>query len=176
VDLKTLWRRPESRFLILFVVILTVSFGVIALQTVNDAFVNPYTELVARTASGALRVFGEDAVVHTTERSIILRSPRFSVTIYNGCNGLITSLIFISGVLAFPSSLRAKAVGTLVGLLAIQAINQVRIVSLFYIGIYLPQFFSESHIFIWQSLVIIAGVAMWIVWAHTAAAPLRGQR
>jgi exosortase H (IPTLxxWG-CTERM-specific) len=162
--------------LILFVVILTLSFGVIALQTVNDAVVNPYTELVARLSAGVLRVLGEDAGVRTTRNDIILSSPRFSVTIYNGCNGLITSLIFISGVVAFPSGMRAKAVGILVGSLAIQAINQVRIVSLFYIGIYLPQFFNESHIFVWQSLVIIAGVAMWIVWANNAAAPLRSEQ
>jgi len=176
VDLKTLWRRPEARFLILFVVILTVSFLVIAFQTVNDAFVDPYTEVIARMAAGILRMLGEDAAVHTTQRDILLSSPRVSVTIYNGCNGLITSLIFISGVLAFPAGWRAKVVGTMVGLLAIQAINQVRIVSLFYIGIFLPQFFNESHIFIWQSLVIIAGVAMWIVWAHNAAAPLRSRQ
>jgi exosortase H (IPTLxxWG-CTERM-specific) len=173
VDLRTLWKRPEARFLILFVTILTFSFAAIAFQIVNDLLVDPYTEVIARMAAGTLRMLGEDAAVHATRRDILLSSPRFSVTIYNGCNGLITSLIFISGVLAFPAGWRAKLVGTMVGLLAIQAINQVRIVSLFYIGIFLPQFFNESHIFIWQSLVIIAGVALWIVWAHNAAAPLR---
>jgi exosortase H (IPTLxxWG-CTERM-specific) len=176
VDLRELWRRPESRFLIVFVTLLTVSFGGNSFQVVDDAIVDPKTPLVARMAAGLLRVLGEDAAVHTTKRDIFLSSSRFSVTIYNGCNGLITSLIFISGVMAFPASWRAKGVGALVGLLAIQAINQVRIVSLFYIGIYLPQFFNESHIFVWQSLVIIAGVAMWIMWAHNAAAPLRGER
>jgi exosortase H (IPTLxxWG-CTERM-specific) len=175
VDLKALWQRPESRFLILFVSILTVSFTVIALKPVNDSFVNPYTTLVAHMSAGVLRVLGEDAVVRVANNSIVLASSRFSVTIYNGCNGLITSLIFISGVLAFPAAWRAKAVGAVGGLAAIQAINLVRIVSLFYIGIFLPQFFNESHIFVWQSLVIIAGVALWIVWAHNAAAPLRSE-
>ena len=32
IKLTTLWRRPESRFLILFLVILGVSFTVVALQ------------------------------------------------------------------------------------------------------------------------------------------------
>ena len=57
------------------------------------------------------------------------------------------------------------------GLFAIQIINLVRIVSLFYIGVFLPELFSQSHIFIWQSVVILAGVALWVIWAHFLAAP-----
>ena len=169
LDVKALWQRPEWRFLILFLLILTVSFTVIALQPVNDAVVDPYTGFIARMSGAVLRLFGEDITVAGCD----LRSPRFSVTIYNGCNGLITSLIFISGVLAFPASLRAKAIGAVGGLLAIQLINLVRIVSLFYIGVYFPQYFSQSHIFVWQSIVILAGVTLWIVWAHNAASPSR---
>ncbi len=172
MDLKRLWTRPESRFLILFIAILTVSFTVIALQTVNDAVVDPYTSFVARMSGGVLRLLGEDASV----QGCMVRSPRFAVTIYNGCNGLITSLIFISGVLAFPARWRAKAVGAIGGLVAIQLINLVRIVSLFYIGIYLPRFFSESHIFVWQSLVILAGVSLWVVWARHASTAIEDNR
>ena len=54
-----------------------------------------------------LGLLGEDIAVVGCD----LRSPRFAVTIYNGCNGLITSLILVAGVLAFPASVRAKAVG-----------------------------------------------------------------
>ncbi len=164
--LQSLWQRPDIRFLVLFLAILLVAFTTIAFQTVNDAVVIPYTAFVARMSGVVLGLFGEDIMVAGCE----LRSPRFAVTIYNGCNGLITSLIFISGVLAFPASWRAKGIGIACGLLAIQAINLVRIVSLFYIGVFLPDYFDESHILIWQSLVILAGVGLWVVWARAAAA------
>lgn len=164
--LRGLWQRPDIRFLVLFLGILLVAFTTIAFQTVNDAVVIPYTAFVARMSGVVLGLFGEDITVAGCE----LRSPRFAVTIYNGCNGLITSLIFISGVLAFPASWRAKGIGIVFGLLAIQAVNLVRIVSLFYIGVFLPDYFDESHILIWQSLVILAGVGLWIVWARAAAA------
>lgn len=168
LDVRTLWQRQEWRFLILFLLILTISFTVIALRPVNDAVVDPYTGVIARMSGAVLRLFGQDITVVGCD----LRSPRFSVTIYNGCNGLITSLIFISGVLAFPAGWRAKAIGTVGGLLAIQLINLVRIVSLYYIGVYFPEYFNQSHIFVWQSVVILAGVTLWIVWAHHAAAPI----
>lgn len=165
-SLRSLWQRPDARFLVLFLGILLVAFTTIALQSVNDAVVIPYTAFVARISGAALGLLGEDITVTGCE----LRSPRFAVTIYNGCNGLITSLIFVSGVLAFPSSWKAKAAGVVGGLLAIQVINQVRIVSLYYIGVFLPDYFDESHILIWQSLVILAGVGLWIAWARAAVA------
>jgi exosortase H (IPTLxxWG-CTERM-specific) len=157
------------RFLVVFSVVLGASFVVIALRPVNDSVVLPYTEFVARMSAVVLGLLGEDIAINGCE----LSSPRFAVTIYNGCNGLITSLIFLSGVLAFPASWKAKLIGCGGGLLAIQLINLVRIVSLYYIGVFAPRFFSQSHIFVWQSVVILAGVVLWVLWAHHLAAPSR---
>ena len=167
LKLREAWRRPELRFLVLFLAILGVSFTAIAVKPVNDTIIVPYTAFIARLSGAVLRLLGENATVD----SCVVRSPRFAVTIYNGCNGLITSLIFISGVLAFPARWGAKVAGVLGGLVAIQLINLIRIISLFYIGIYLPSFFNQSHIFIWQSVVILAGVALWVTWAHRFGAP-----
>ncbi len=153
--------------MILFLSILGVSFTVVALKPVNDGFVVPYTTFIAHLSGAVLRLLGEKVTIHGCQ----LTSPRFAVTIYNGCNGLITSLIFVSGVLAFPARWTAKAIGVIVGLVAIQGINLVRIVSLFYIGVYLPSFFNQSHIFVWQSIVILSGVALWVAWAHRFAQP-----
>ena len=167
MKIRELWQKPEARFLILFLTILGVSFTVVALRQVNDAFVTPYTAVIARMSGFVLNIFGEKAAV----TGCVVSSPRFAVTIYNGCNGLITSLIFISGVLAFPAKISAKVIGVVGGLLTIQFINLVRIVSLFYIGVFLPQHFNDAHIFVWQSLVILAGISLWIVWAHKFALP-----
>ncbi len=165
--LRALWRRAEVRFLVLFLVLLGASFTVLALRPVNDKVVVPYTTQVARASAATLDLLGENATV----QGCVVSSPRFAVTIYNGCNGLITSLIFISGVLAFPARWPAKLLGVLGGLVAIQLINLVRIVSLFYVGVFIPQFFNQSHIFVWQSIVILAGVALWVYWAHRWGAP-----
>jgi len=162
MQLRTLWQRPESRFLILFLGILGVSFFVIALRPVDEAVVAPYTAFIARVSGAVLRLFGEDLTVTGCQ----LASPRFAVTIFNGCNGLITSLVFVSGVLAFPARWSAKLLGAVGGLLAIQIVNLVRIISLYYIGVFLPDFFNQSHIFVWQSIVILFGVTLWVIWAH----------
>lgn len=171
MDLKTVWEKEESRFLILFLVLLAGFFLIVALQSVNDAIVVPYTAFVAKVSGRTLQFFGEDLSIN----GCVLRSPRFAVTIYNGCNGLITSLIFVAGVLAFPARWYAKIYGALGGLLAIQAINLLRIVSLFYIGVFFPKFFNSSHVYIWQSIVILFGVGLWIIWAQKFGNPARAE-
>lgn len=167
MSIGNLWKRPEIRFLIFYLLILGTSFTVIALKPVNDAFVVPYTTLVAQMSGKVLAGFGEDIAIE----GCLLRSPRFAVTIYNGCNGLITSIIFMAGVLAFPARPLNKLLGVVGGLLAIQVINLTRIISLFYIGVFFPSFFDSSHIVVWQSIVILSGVVLWIIWATRFARP-----
>lgn len=167
LKIPDLWKRPEIRFLVLFLSILGVSFTLIALRQVDHALVAPYTAAIARMSGFILRLFGEETVVS----GCVVSSPRFAVTIYNGCNGLITSLVLVSGILAFPARCSAKIIGVVSGLFAIQLINLVRIVSLFYVGVFFPEHFNDAHIFVWQSLVIVAGITLWIVWARFLAVP-----
>lgn len=160
-----------GRFVTTYALVLSAFFLVLALRPVNDRLVNPYTTLVAHEARLVLNLFGEGATVSGQ----VLSSPRFSVAIFNGCNGLEAILIFVSGVAAFPASWRRKLVGILVGFAAIQVFNVVRVVSLFYVGVLRPQWFSVSHVFVWQSLVIVFGVVLWLVWARWyAAEPANG--
>lgn len=163
--LKAFLATPAGRFVGIYALVLSLSFLVLALRPVNDQIVNPYTTLVAHEARLVLNLFGERATVSKQ----VLSSPRFSVAIFNGCNGLEAILIFVSGVVAFPAPWHRKVAGIVLGFLAIQVFNVVRVVSLFYVGIFRPQWFSVSHIFVWQSLVIVFSVVLWLGWVRTYA-------
>jgi exosortase H (IPTLxxWG-CTERM-specific) len=147
-----------------YTLILAVSFTAVAWQPVNRGLVEPFTAAVARVSGAVLGLLGEDPTV----RGCDITTPRFSVTIYNGCNGLITSLVFAAGVLAFPARWWMRGVGLLLGLMAIQVVNLVRILSLYYIGVFFPAAFDQAHVVVWQGLVIVFGVALWIAWARWA--------
>jgi exosortase H (IPTLxxWG-CTERM-specific) len=108
-----------------------------------------------------LRVLGEPISVSGTAIS----GGGFAVNIENGCNGLETALLFVSAVLAFPAPWRARLLGGLAGLAAIQLVNLVRVVSLFWIGRHYPVFFRSSHTVIWQSAVVLFGVVLFFLWA-----------
>lgn len=159
---------PAGRFIARYVLFLAAGFLVLALRPVNDRVVNPYTTFVAHEARVALNLLGEGARV----TGQVLSSPRFSVAIYNGCNGLEAILIFVSGVLAFPAPWRSRGLGIAIGFVAIQVFNVVRVVALFYTGVFVPQWFGVSHVFIWQSLVILLSVVLWLMWVKRYATPI----
>lgn len=124
--------------------------------------VGPYTEGIASGAGFVLDRLGEETQISGTR----LMSPRFQVNIYHGCNGLLATSIYVAAVLAFPSTLRQKGIGVGIGIPAIQIINLVRIVALYYTGIFWPDFFAVAHGYVWQSVVILFSMLVWIYWAE----------
>ncbi|MEL7060866.1 MAG: exosortase H [Acidobacteriota bacterium] len=164
------WRRyrQEIVFVTVFVVILAGGFTLISWQPVNDRVIEPFTGGVAHASSIALNLIGQD----TTLRGTGLSNDRFRVNIKNGCNGVETMIIFLAAVVAFPATWKAKAIGLTVGIVAIQAVNLIRVVALFLTGVYWPSLFDSSHTVIWQTIVILFGVLLWIFWAQRFAAPV----
>ena len=54
-----------------------------------------------------------------------------------------------------------------------EIVNLLRVVALFLTGAYFPRLFDASHTVVWQTVVILAGVLLWIYWASRFAAPRR---
>jgi exosortase H (IPTLxxWG-CTERM-specific) len=163
------WRRyrRELTFLVLFVVLLGGGFTLISVNWVNDHAIEPFTAGIARASGVALNLLGQ----HVTQNGTILRNARFAVNIRNGCNGVEAMLIFLAAVLAFPASWRSRITGLVLGTIAIQIVNLIRVVALFLTGIYFPRIFDTSHTVIWQTIVILVGVLLWIFWANRFATP-----
>jgi exosortase H (IPTLxxWG-CTERM-specific) len=157
--------RPQARFLAAFLLLLAGGFTLLSLNPVNDRAVEPFTAAIARVSGAALDLLGEEVSMEGT----VVRGPRFAVNIRNGCNGLETLLIFGAAVLAFPASWRARLLGLAAGAVLIQLINLVRVVALYLTGAYLPRFFDASHTVVWQTLVVLFGVLLWVGWAHRFA-------
>lgn len=162
--------RQEILFIGIFVAILAGGFTLIAYQPVNDNVIEPFTGGVAHASGIALNVIGQGIEKEGT----ILRNERFAVNIRNGCNGVETMIIFLAAVISFPAPWKARVVGLVLGILAIQAVNLIRVVALFLTGAYFPALFDSSHTVIWQTIVILFGVFLWIFWANRFAGPGTG--
>ncbi len=156
--------RRSVFFLLRFLALLVAFYFVIASHPVNDAVIVPFTAGVARASAAVLAALGEKVSVAGTE----IRSSLFAVNIENGCNGVETALLFGSAVLAFPAPWPWRLVGLAAGFGAIQAVNLVRVVSLFWIGAHRPTLFSSSHTVLWQSIVVLCGVLLFLAWASRA--------
>ncbi|HEY3173504.1 MAG TPA: exosortase H [Thermoanaerobaculia bacterium] len=164
-------RRRSVGFLLRFVALLLVFYLIVASHPVNDAVIVPFTAAIASVSGRILNSLGERAEVVGTE----IRSSSFGVNIENGCNGVETALLFGAAVLAFPASWKRRLLGLLAGFVAIQVLNLLRVITLFWIGLHRPALFNSSHTVIWQSVVVLFGVLLFLLWASRQN-PLSAER
>jgi len=164
-------RRRPLLFLARFLALLVVFYFLVAWNPINDRVVVPFTAWIARVSGVLLNAIGERVSVSGTE----IRSSAFAVQIENGCNALEAVMLFAAAVLAFPASWRRRLAGLALGLAAIQALNFVRVVSLFWIGAHRPSLFSSSHTVLWQSAVVLASVLLFLIWASASPGARRGE-
>ncbi len=71
---------------------------------------------------------------------------------------------WISGFYGSGKSSFAKLLGLALGVPALLAFNMVRIVSLYYTGVYFPDAFEILHVDVWQPLFILIALLVWIAW------------
>jgi exosortase H (IPTLxxWG-CTERM-specific) len=158
-------QRTQVLFLVKFFVILVGAYLLIAWNPVNDNVIVPFTTGVAKVSGALLQGIGQPVEVHGT----VIRSSRFGVNINNGCNGVEAMLILLASIVAFPASLKARAIGLALGAVVVQLLNAVRIVTLYLLGAYQPRLFDMFHTAVWQILVILSAIAFFLIWSARVA-------
>jgi exosortase H (IPTLxxWG-CTERM-specific) len=149
-----------------------LSFGVLALLCevfyyavlVDSDPLAHYLKALAFVAAEILRTFR----FHVEVAHTLITSGGFAVQIAHGCDAIQICALYSCAVIAFPSPLRAKLVGLGVGVLWLQLLNQVRIVTLVLIGRYYESIFEDAHYTIWPSILIVITVVSWIAWVRWA--------
>ena len=155
------------RFFLLFLLIQAGLFGIELLGPVQASLVMPFTGLLADTSALLVKLF--DANVIAYDNIIQSTSNGFGVAIMPGCNGVEAVIILIAAMLAFPAPWKAKLIGLCVGIVAIQAVNLIRIISLFYLGQWNMKWFEFSHLYLWQALIMLDVLVVWLLWVRYLA-------
>jgi exosortase/archaeosortase family protein len=52
-------------------------------------------------------------------------------------------------------------------LVAVQALNVVRVISLFYLGQWSVAAFEWAHYYLWQALIMLDVLVVWLLWIRT---------
>ena len=154
--------RSMLRFAILFVVLLLVLFTIEVLQPVQDAVILPFTSGIAWVSVFLIELF-DDGVISMGKVIRDLDSG-FAISIEPGCNGVEALIILFAAIFAFPASLKHKLIGFAIGFFAIQGLNLVRIISLFYMGQWNMTWFNWFHLYLWQALIILDALVVWLIW------------
>ncbi len=153
-----------ARFLILFLVIQGVLFGAQLTPWGQDYFVEPWTNGLAHFCAQLVALVDPSAVA--TGKVLRSATNGFAVSIEAGCNGIEATLVLIAAILAFPSTWKQKLWGLGLGFLAVQGLNVVRIISLFYLGQWNITAFEWAHLYIWQALIMLDVLIVWLIWVR----------
>ena len=153
------------RFFILFTVLLVGLFTLEILQPVEKHVILPFTSFIADISVWIIQFFDDDVVARA---NVIKDSVNgFGVRIERGCNGVEAMIILFAALFAFPAPLKNKLIGFFIGFFAIQVLNLVRIVSLFYLGQWNQVAFEWFHLYLWQALIIMDALVVWLIWLRT---------
>ena len=152
-------------FIVLFGVFMGAYFLVMATATARERFFPAYLELNADASAGILRLFGYEA----TARGTLVTTPGAPLDIRRGCDAVDPTALFVAAVLAFPAGFKFKIPGALLGTLILAVVNLIRIVSLFFVRMYLDDWWFEvMHVDVWQVAFIALALLLWILWAAWA--------
>ena len=159
------------RFFVLFVVLLVSLFTLRISKIGHDYVTEPFTALLANISAFLIKLWDKDVISYGV---VIQNSANgFAVGIAPGCDGIEAVIILVSAILAFPSPWKHKLVGIVLGFIAIQALNLVRIISLFYMGQWSQTMFDWFHLYLWQALIVLDALAVWLIWLRYL--PRRGR-
>jgi len=166
-------RRPGLRFFVLFLVILGALFAAELTAPVQSAFVLPWTEALVRVSRALTLLF--DPRVIASGKILQSTTNSFAISVEAGCNGIEAAIILVAAMLAFPAPWKHRAIGILAGAVTVQALNVVRVVSLFYLGQWSTTAFAWAHNYLWQTLIMLDVLIVWLVWIRALRRP-RGSR
>lgn len=157
-------KNPILLFLVVFGTLMGIFYAFWVTEFFKENIFNSLLDVNAKIASGILNLFG----FGTTASGKEIYNSQFTVSVKRGCDAIEPAALFVSAVLAFPSSFKMKLHGIVVGILFLLAVNLFRIVSLFLTGIYAPSYFELMHLEVWQVVFILLALASWIVWMQWA--------
>ena len=151
-----------TRFTVIFIVLVVSLFALELFEPIRQAVILPFTGFLATFSSAIMQVF--DADVESVKDVIRSAKTGQAVQIAAGCNGVEAVIVLFAAIFAFPSSFKHKLIGFVIGFFAIQILNVVRIISLYYLLQWDKNWFDWFHLYLWQALIIIDALIVWLVW------------
>ena len=134
---------------------------------IQQHLVLPWTTLLAYMCAKLVTWFDSSAAA--SGKVLWNQATGFGVSIEPGCNGIEACIVLFAAMMAFPSTWKHKLAGLVVGFAAVQALNVVRVISLFYLGQWNTAVFNFAHEFLWQGLIMLDVLIVWLLWVRAGA-------
>ncbi len=93
-----------------------------------------------------------------------LQSMHSNLNIVRGCDGSGVAFLLIAAIVAYRARIRATLLGVAGAVMLTCALNQARIVVLYFIDSYRPAWFTAVHVYFTPTLMILAAMIYFAVW------------
>lgn len=148
-------------FYVLLVYFLLMQFLLLRWESTEQVLAKQLPIAIAYISAQFLTLIGYESV---SMGSLVNIVGQFRFTIVYHCTGILGMIIFVSAVLAFPSTVKEKIVGILFGIPVLNIVNVVRVSLLGVVGIYSKEVFDFCHHYLLQGVFIAFVIVTWLIW------------
>jgi exosortase/archaeosortase family protein len=150
VDLK--------RFFIIYPLLCLLSLGVFG--TLPSEYFLPVCKYTAKSTGWALDVLNVDNVIFD-DRMIVHGTH---IKIIAECTGVFISILFIAFIAVYPTRLKNKLLGLLLGIPTLFTANMLRLIVLFYMDKYHGRYVGYAHTILGQVFMVTIGFLCVLIW------------
>ena len=125
----------------------------------------PVTVFTAQATLALLHVLGIEAARFGT---VISHPGGFAYDIHYRCTGVLPVAFLVVSILAYPRPLPPRLVGVAIGVPLLIALNFVRLVHLFQVGVQHPAAYHLLHKVLWEGVIVAAVLGLWLSWRRWA--------
>ena len=151
----------EIKFIFSFLIISSILYVLISIYYNNDIPLIG-AKNVASNTNKILNMLGIKTLI--IDDDTIYLPGNIALKIILECTGLYEMMILSAIILSYPTNMRNKFYGIILGIIIIYILNMLRLISISYILIYYADKFNFVDRYLWQiSLVIFISVA-YTIW------------
>lgn len=164
---KQFFAQPLNAVLLKFSVAMLLFYLIWATQFFQENFVQYVAYAYAKTTGLFLQLMQVPVFIAGDS----VGDSAFMVSIKNGCDGIEAMAILLFAILVYPTSWVNRFKGFVIGFACLVALNFIRIISLYFIGVHVPNLFEVMHVSVWQFIFILVPLLIiyqWINWTKKA--------
>ena len=149
--------------------VLVTLFTIEMLNPVQEYVIVPFTTWLASISAALITPFDDTVVAYG--KVLQFQDTGFAVSIEAGCNGVEATIVLIAAVLAFPATWRQRGAAIVLGFIAVQVMNILRIITLFYLGDWDLDIFTWVHLYLWPTLIMLDVLVVFILYLRYLSQP-----
>ena len=156
--------RPTSCFVLKAAAFMSF-FLLVYHEDLIGRLLGPWVELTARMTVALLHLLGVQALRAGGQ---IHHPAGFAYEVYYRCTAVLPAALLAALTFASTAPLALRLIGTVLGVMVLVALNLVRLVHLFLLGVYRPALFEVTHGLVWELILIMATLGLWWMWSRWA--------